>query len=128
VTFKPGVYRFIATADDGLRFFLDADLLLDEWHESSGEKSYKVERSLSGPHRLVMEYYDRAGPALVKRIWTRVGDIPTQTPTATSTARPAPTSRKTPSPTATLPPTETTEPTPTETATPEPTETETSAR
>jgi hypothetical protein len=115
VTFKPGVYRFSSQADDGIRFYLDGNLVLDEWHDSSGEKTYRVEKPLSGSHRLMVDYYESGGQALVKFEWKRVSDLPTATPTPTSTPTVEPT------PTATATP----EPTPTETPTPEPTPTET---
>jgi len=77
VTFEPGIYLFNAQADDGIRFFLDGQLLLNEWHSSNGRDVYGVDQVLTGPHRLVVEYYEGRGGALAKFWWKRVGDIPT---------------------------------------------------
>ena len=85
VTFEPGIYRFSARSDDGIRFYVDGALMLDEWHDSSGGETYNVERPLSGSHRLVVEYYDNGGEALVDFRWKRVSDLPTPTPTPTVT-------------------------------------------
>jgi len=82
VSFGSGVYRFYAQADDGIRLYINDDLVLDEWHDSSGDKVYTVDRTLtSGQYRLKVEYYERSGGALAKVWWKRVGDWPTPTPT-----------------------------------------------
>jgi hypothetical protein len=128
VTFKAGVYCFRARADDGVRLYLDGELILDEWHVSDGEETYSVNRNLKGEHDVVVEYYERGGGAMVKVWWERLGDlptpVPTRRPTATPTPRPTATATSTPEPTAT--PTVTLEPTATSTPTPEPTVTATS--
>jgi hypothetical protein len=72
-TFKSGVYRFYARADDGIRLYVDDVLVLDEWHDSAGSEVYKVKLALSGKHRLVVEYYENTGAALVTFQWERVG-------------------------------------------------------
>ena len=119
VTFEPGVYRFSAQADDGIRFFLDGNLVLREWHDNDGKKVYSVEKPLDGTHIVSVEYYEAGGEALAKFWWTRAGDLPTPVPpTATPippTATPIPpTATPTPiPPTATpIPPTATPEPPP----------------
>lgn len=139
VRFEVGVYRFFAQADDGLRFFLDGNLVLNEWHLSSGQEVYQVDLTLVGPHWLTVEYFDAGGAALARFWWERVNVQPTPTPAPTLTATPMPTQTPTVAPTAsptpTPEPTETPEPTatptsvptetpePTVTPTPEPTET-----
>jgi len=130
VTFEPGVYRFHAWADDGIRLYVDGKLVVDEWHESSGDEVYVADLKLSGQPRLVVEYYERGDKAQLKVWWKRVGDLPAPTSTPTPTATPEPTVPPTATPTATpeptVPPTATPEPTTvpptaTPTATPEPT-------
>jgi hypothetical protein len=78
VNFQPGIYRFRAKADDGIRFYLDGKLMLNEWHSSSGDKEYTVDATLSGAHQLVVEYYEKGGDARVKFWWKRTGDLPPQ--------------------------------------------------
>jgi hypothetical protein len=70
VDFAPGTYTFSAQADDGVRFYLDGQLLIDEW-PASGQVTYTVERELSGRHYLQVEYYEDGGLALVRFGWER---------------------------------------------------------
>ena len=116
LSFQPGLYRFSARADDGLRVYLDNQLIINEWHDSSGSTLYQAEQNLSGERTLKVEYYEHAGKADVTLTWVQLS--PTSTPTAT---RPA---TSTPTPTAS--PTSTATATPTSTATSEPTPTATS--
>lgn len=134
--FSAGRYRFEARADDGIRVYVDGQRVIDEWHSSNADDLYKVELNLTGPHWLVVEYYERNGEAKVEVNLRRVGDIvtPTPTPTATPTWTPTPTvtptntptgePTATPTSTSTALPTE--EPTATSTPTEEPTATPTS--
>jgi single-stranded DNA-binding protein len=124
VTFEAGLYRFYAWADDGIRFYVDGDLVLDEWHDSAGDEVYTVEQTLSGRHRLEVEYYERTGVALVKVWWKQVSALPTPTPTPTATpTKPLPNDSPTPTPTSTATPTA---PLPTDSPTPTATPTMTS--
>jgi len=115
--FDAGVYRFFLRADDGIRFFLDGDLLVDEWHTNDGSALYTMDLTLDGSYRLKVEYYERAGDARVEFWWQRLAATPTSTiiltptwtpvppATATATATPMSTSTPTLTPTATLLPT-----------------------
>lgn len=141
VTFQPGTYRFLAWADDAVRFYLDDVLLLNEWH-GFVDTVYAVDRSLSGTHRLQVEYAEYAGQARIRFWWIRTGDMPTPTPTPTEapTYTPTPTQTHTPTPTSTptdeptftptptSTPTQTPTATPTETYTPTPTATSTTTQ
>lgn len=129
VTFDTGTYRFNIKADDGVRVYVDGQRVINEWHDSGGD-TYRADLNLSGTRRIVVEYYERGGKALVHFWWVRPS--PTPTPTATMTATPTATEvtdpiaqTQTPQPTATPTATEVTNP-PTQTQTPEPTATPTS--
>jgi hypothetical protein len=113
MAFELGVYRFHAWADDGIRLYVDGGLVVDEWHDSSGDEVYVADLKLSGQHRLVVEYYERGGKARAKVWWNRIGDLPTPTPTPTATPEPTvpPTATPTATPEPTVPPTATPEPT-----------------
>lgn len=129
VTFESDVYRFYTQADDGIRIYLDGNLVLNEWHDSSGQGVYVVDLTLAGTHWLVVEYYDNAGAALAKFWWERLSAQPTATltwtPTVTPTMTPTPTTAPTSTPAATPTPVPTNTPTlvPTDTPTPVPTDT-----
>jgi len=145
LAFDEGSYTFWAMADDGVRLYLDDELLIDEWHDSPATRYEKIVALDAGDHTIVVEYYERGGQALAAAGWERDG---TPTPTLTYTPSPSPTATGTPQPTltpqltrtptetpvlATTTPTATTEPAtatntavpPTATWTPAPTETET---
>ena len=65
-----GLYRFSLTSDDGARFFLDDQLLVDAWYDHAA-KTFVVDRQLrAGHHLLRVEYYNNGSPALVQFTWT----------------------------------------------------------
>jgi hypothetical protein len=116
VEFDEGLYRFFARADDGIRIYLDNELIIDEWRDGEADVEYAADRQLDDDDfRIRVEYYERNGGALVEFGWRRINPTatptpqPTQTPTTAPTATPQPTE----TPTA-VPPTAT----PTATATP----------
>jgi hypothetical protein len=62
INFSPGIYRFVARADDGVRVFIDDQLIINEWHIASGAE-YRADRSMSGNHRVRVEHYEEQGLA-----------------------------------------------------------------
>jgi hypothetical protein len=74
VTFDPGRYALNAAADDGVRIYVDGELVLNEWHLSDGETLYVVEEDLAGQHHVVVEYYENGGDARVTFWWDRLED------------------------------------------------------
>jgi hypothetical protein len=72
--FEPGRYRFYARADDGIRFYVDGRLVLDEWH-SALNTVYEIDLSLSRKHVLRVEFYENIGDARAYLWWRRIGDI-----------------------------------------------------
>jgi len=61
-TFAPGAYQLRAQADDGVRVWIDNQLIIDEWTGASG-RTYTASRNLSGRHDLRVEYYEASGLA-----------------------------------------------------------------
>jgi hypothetical protein len=88
VTFESGVYRFSINADDGVRLYLDGQLIINEWHNSDGVQTYVAERYLTGPHSLLIEYFEQGLRAMVKVRWERLPSTATHTPTRTSSPTP----------------------------------------
>ncbi|HOT91864.1 MAG TPA: PA14 domain-containing protein [Anaerolineae bacterium] len=65
----PGTYLFTATADDGIRIWVDNDLILDQWYEHS-VLTFTVEKYLGAGHHLIkVEYFEKAGVAIAKVQW-----------------------------------------------------------
>lgn len=112
VFFSAGKYRFTTTSDDGVRLYIDNQLIIDKWIDQSATSYYKDVDLTSGNHTIKMEYYDGVYDAQAQLSWELLFS-PT-TPTITPT--PIPTSIPTPTPTSSTPsPTPSPSPTPTPT-------------
>jgi hypothetical protein len=121
-SFSEGFYRFTILSDDGVRFWIDGQLFVDEWHDSK-LVPYSFDLYVpAGEYSLWLEYYENLGGAMVQLTWTQI--IP---PTATPPATAIPTATPAPTDTATATPTQTATPAPTDTATATPTQTDTPA-
>ena len=87
VTFDPGLYRFYARMDDGLRVRVDGELLLDEWQDGP-DRTVATDVDLAGGnYQVEVEYYERTGGALVS-FWWELAPQPTPTYTPLWTATP----------------------------------------
>jgi hypothetical protein len=69
--FDPGIYRFTFQVDDGVRFHVDDELVLNEWHQTWNE-TYEVEVKLSWKPKLVVEMLEQAGDARIRVSWARI--------------------------------------------------------
>jgi hypothetical protein len=68
-SFSGGQYDFVVTADDGVRLYIDGQLVLDRWVDQA-PTTYRVTRTLSsGTHQIVMEYYENGGGAVARLSW-----------------------------------------------------------
>ncbi len=66
---EPGTYRFTATSDDGIRVWIDDDLIINEWYDHP-PKTVSVEKHLSTGHHLVkVEFYENTGGAVARVSW-----------------------------------------------------------
>ncbi len=66
--FEAGLWRFHVRVDDGVRLWVDGELVIEQWHEQS-PKEYVASKVLSeGPHDLKIEYYERGGGAVCE-LW-----------------------------------------------------------
>ena len=67
----PGIYRFTFRVDDGVRFYVDDERQLDEWHDSWGEV-YHVDVELPWKPKLVVEFLENVGDARIRLEWKRI--------------------------------------------------------
>jgi chitodextrinase len=68
-SFSAGTYQFTATADDGIRVWIDGVPLIDAWKDQ-GPTTYQAARILSaGEHVVKVEYYENGGGAVAKVSW-----------------------------------------------------------
>ncbi len=81
--FAATTYVFAAASDDGVRMYLDGELIIDEW--TSRQASWTtVERTLTaGEHRVVVEYYEDTGRAFIQAGYYRKDGKPPAAPTST---------------------------------------------
>ncbi|MGQ9768894.1 MAG: PA14 domain-containing protein, partial [Anaerolineae bacterium] len=70
---EAGSYTFIARADDGIRVWLDGNLIINAWRDQPPTE-YRVTRNVSaGEHEVRVEYYENGGGALAEFRWERAG-------------------------------------------------------
>jgi hypothetical protein len=75
--FNPGQYRIDITVDDGMRVFVDNQLVLNEWYEAPPRSRVAFVTLTGGEHDLRVEYFESAGSAVA-----RFNIMPEQPPTA----------------------------------------------
>lgn len=69
--FPAGEYRFWLTADDGVRVWVDGNLVIDQWRDGA-PTTFEARIKLSeGVHSFRIEYYERSGGALIDLGWRR---------------------------------------------------------
>ena len=80
VYFDEGRYRFTGRYDDGMRAYVNGQIIIDDWNNGSA-RSRSGELYLSGGyHSLQVEYYENTGLAEVSFGWTRIDDTPSSFP------------------------------------------------
>lgn len=80
INFSSGVYRFTATSDDGVRVWVNNQLIIDAWNDHA-PTSFNGQITLSGgsvPIRV--EYYENTGGALISLTWSKTSAEPTPSP------------------------------------------------
>ena len=80
-----GLYEFIIVADDGVRLFIDGNLVVDSFtdKDTAGRSSTVVSLG-GGVYTLIVDYFNGTGPAVLQVSWL----LSTGTPQATTTAAP----------------------------------------
>ncbi|MGI6209385.1 MAG: PA14 domain-containing protein [Anaerolineae bacterium] len=74
--FGAAVHRFTVQADDGVRLWIDDQLVIDQWREQS-VTSYTADRFMSaGQHRLRLEFFEATGLAQIRLTWELLEPAP----------------------------------------------------
>lgn len=61
-----GTYRFTVTSDDGIRIYVDSQLIINQWNDHAVQ-TFTADISLSaGHHQVTVEYYENGGHAVAK--------------------------------------------------------------
>ncbi len=71
--FGAGVYRFVATSDDGVRVYVNDQLVIDHWGEQSARTWIGDIRLPAGTHAIRVEYLQVAGTSLIELYWQFLG-------------------------------------------------------
>jgi len=88
-SFNAGAYAFTASADDGIRVWVNGQLLINEWRDQ-GRTTHTATRTLTaGVHEVVVEFYDRAEAAAAQVSWAVASSSLTVTPNGTTLSAPA---------------------------------------
>ncbi len=129
------VYTFYVQHDDGVRLWVDGNLLINEWTDGAvRESSGTIPLRIGEKYDIVLEFYEDWGDAVCRLLWSTgtlpkavipqsqlyPSSVPEPTPTPTPTTGPTPTpTPTTPGPTPTPTPTQKPTPTPTSMVEPE---------
>ncbi|GAB4575270.1 MAG: hypothetical protein Kow0077_25970 [Anaerolineae bacterium] len=68
-----GRYRFVAGADDGVRVYVDGQLVIDAWVVSAYQEHTGVIDLAPGVHTVKVEYFDAGAMARINVYWVREG-------------------------------------------------------
>jgi hypothetical protein len=69
--FEAAEYTFTSVASDGIRVYVDGQMILDRWRDQPAY-IYNVRRTLSaGQHLVTVEYYERTGVAAAHLSWQK---------------------------------------------------------
>lgn len=71
--FSPADYSFYTIADDGVRVWIDNILVIDAWYDGYKERNNRFDRVGDGYHTMRVEFYERAGGAIVRAWWSYAG-------------------------------------------------------
>ena len=88
---QAGTYTFSATADDGIRVWLDGGLLIDQWRDQAATTVSASRLVAQGIHPMIVEYYDHVDSAVV-RVWWQSGSATPAPTSPTPSVSPSPTS------------------------------------
>jgi len=72
---QAGTWRFAATSDDGMRVYVNGELVINDWSDHSA-RTVTADKYLGGGHHLVVvEYYENAVDAVARVTWAPVAAI-----------------------------------------------------
>lgn len=72
-----GTYQFTATADDGVRVFIDGQNILDAWHDQAATTYYVNVNVSAGNHAIEVNYYQASGDSELILFWDFVETVST---------------------------------------------------
>jgi PKD repeat protein len=82
IDFDGGTYRLKIRVDDGVRLWVDGDLVIDSWRDGSSRLIEEEYRISDGERDVKVEYYERGGDAEIEVSWKRLNEPSNQAPKA----------------------------------------------
>lgn len=72
---QSGSYRFQTVSDDGVRLYVNGNLVIDRWNDHSATTDTTVDIPLvaGNAYTIVLEYYENAGDAVMRLHWRLPG-------------------------------------------------------
>jgi len=70
-SFQAGAYRFFALVDDGVRLYVDGNLVIDEWFEHNGSTLFADVTLTAGVHALRVDYFEFGHDAQIYVWWEK---------------------------------------------------------
>ncbi len=87
-SFDAGSYTFTATTDDGMRVYVDGQVIIDQWKRQAAT-TYTAQRTMtSGVHSVKVEYYDQMGGGTAKFSYAKDGTSSSPSPSNSPTPNP----------------------------------------
>lgn len=87
--FDTGTYRFRTESDDGVRLYVNDKLIIDQWNDHPKRTDIiDVFFSHSGDQKIILEYYENTGHAIMNFNYERITGQPSSAPTVTPTFPP----------------------------------------
>jgi hypothetical protein len=70
-----GSYRFTTVSDDGIRLWVNGQLLIDNWtsHAPTTNTSAAISLSAGVKYTITLEYYEKTGGATIRLQWSYTG-------------------------------------------------------
>ena len=72
LNFTAGYYRFTTVTDDGVKLWIDDNLIIDQWVPNDGKAFFGDATLVAGPHTIKMEFYNLTGRALARLTWQKM--------------------------------------------------------
>src|ERR1019366_9106771 len=89
-TFSQGNYTFSVVTSDGMRLYIDGNLILNEWRDQPPYFYTATQTVSQGSHLIVVEYYEHIGGATAQVFWQNNSSVNSQAPVISSfTSTPA---------------------------------------
>jgi hypothetical protein len=80
VNFSAGTYNFFAKHDDGVRLWVDGDMVIDYWRDQAATTHSGTRKLSAGSHRVKVEYYEHTQYASIVVWWDVGGSKPSPGP------------------------------------------------